>query len=62
LLVKAITSGNGKEISANVLKGVIDDAAKFGLLDQRIVRGEITQTMRSLGWELSVIDRLWYKK
>jgi hypothetical protein len=50
------------EIAANKLKGTVDDAVRNGLIDKRISRGELTDTMRSIGWELSVEDGIWYKK
>lgn len=51
-----------REYPANTLKGHVNDALKHGLIDKHIQRGELTQTMRSLGWELSVADKIWYKK
>ncbi len=43
------------------VKDIVDSSLKTGLIDQRILRGELTAEMRLLGWELNVDDRCWEK-
>jgi hypothetical protein len=62
VLSKVVLASNSKPILASALKGIVDDALKLGLIDGRIKKGEITNTMRLLGYELNVDDRLWYKR
>lgn len=61
VLLKILGTTVSNQFAANLLKDAVDRAVKHGLIDQRINKGAITTTMRSIGWELDIDAGMWVK-
>jgi hypothetical protein len=61
VLLRTLQASGKNEIATNIIKDVVTTAVKSGLIDRTVRPGDTTQMMRSLGWDLSVIDRVWRK-